>query len=239
MNAQDWRNAYSAAFGSMSAAESTAIDELTAAFNKYGDGDANKMAYIIATVKHETGNMRWMTELGNNCSKYEGRRDLGNTQTGMGCLYKGRGYVQITGFRNYTWATNQFGVDFVNNPELATQPEYAAKITVIGMMTGIFTGKGLSSYISSSSADFRNARRTVNGTDKADLIAGYAQKIIANYSESAISIDKKTGVIVVGLIVLVGVGYLYYTNQLPDLNQSLSEWWSSPSPSLGDNLTAW
>ena len=42
------------------------------------------------------------------------------------------------------------------------------------MNTGLFTTRKLSDYFSRS-IDFLNARRIVNGMDKAQLIAGYAQ----------------------------------------------------------------
>ncbi|MEM6698917.1 MAG: hypothetical protein AAF599_11005 [Bacteroidota bacterium] len=47
------------------------------------------------------------------------------------------------------------------------------------MMNGSFTRKKLSTYINSSNIDFINARRTVNGTDRASLIAGYANDLIS------------------------------------------------------------
>jgi hypothetical protein len=44
------------------------------------------------------------------------------------------------------------------------------------MRAGAFTGKKLSDYISASKCDYTNARRIINGVDRADLIAGYAAK---------------------------------------------------------------
>lgn len=45
------------------------------------------------------------------------------------------------------------------------------------MRAGWFTGKGLSLYINTKETDYKNARRIVNGTDKASHIAGIAQSI--------------------------------------------------------------
>jgi hypothetical protein len=45
----------------------------------------------------------------------------------------------------------------------------------IGMAEGWFTGKKLGNYITLDKSDFANARRIINGTDKASLIAGYAR----------------------------------------------------------------
>ncbi len=56
-----------------------------------------------------------------------------------------------------------------------TQPDLAVKALVIGMQRGSFTGRKLSDYINGSSVDFVNARRIVNGLDKASTIASSAQ----------------------------------------------------------------
>ncbi len=135
-------------------------------------------AYVLATAQHESGLGRWMTEIWGPTPAqrgYEGRRDLGNTQPGDGYRYRGRGYVQITGRANYSDWSRRLGMDLVGQPELTTRPDIAARILVIGMRDGTFTGRKLSDYINGSQTDFANARRTVNGTDRADLIASYAQ----------------------------------------------------------------
>jgi len=44
------------------------------------------------------------------------------------------------------------------------------------MMRGLFTGKKLNDYFNANTCDWLNARRIINGTDHAELIAGYAQK---------------------------------------------------------------
>jgi hypothetical protein len=62
-------------------------------------------------------------------------------------------------------------------PILRCSPDIAAKILVHGMEDGWFCGKKLADYLPEHAANrtqFQNARRIINGTDKADLIAGYA-----------------------------------------------------------------
>jgi putative chitinase len=64
---------------------------------------------------------------------YEGRsnpRDLGNTEPGDGWRFHGRGYFQYTGRNNYTEYSQKFGVDLVNNPDLAADPEMAAQLAI-------------------------------------------------------------------------------------------------------------
>ena len=136
-------------------------------------------AYILATAWHETGpassklHMTPREEIWGHTDaqkRYEGRTDLGNTQKGDGYKYRGRGYVQITGRRNYQKASDKVGSDLVNTPDLALNPKIAAVILVDGMVEGWFTGKKLADYSS-----YRDMRRIVNGTDKADQIASYAE----------------------------------------------------------------
>jgi predicted chitinase len=87
----------------------------------------------------------------------------------------GRGLVQITHHPNYSKLGLLIGVDLVKDPSKALELSTAVKILFVGMELGSFTGKSLSDYISDGRADYEGARRIVNGTDKAALIAGYAK----------------------------------------------------------------
>jgi hypothetical protein len=147
-----------------------------------GNTDRGKIAYILATAEHESHLGNLMTEIGDEDyfrHSYDppGRvaQALGNTERGDGSKYRGRGFVQITGRRNYSDWANRLGIDLVNQPEMATLPRIAAKILVIGMIKGTFTGKALGSFISGDTRDFVNARRVVNGLDRAEHIAQIAQ----------------------------------------------------------------
>lgn len=131
-------------------------------------------AYILGTAYHESDRFKTMEEYASGAA-YEGRQSLGNTQKGDGVRFKGRGFVQITGRRNYTDHSKRLGVDLVSNPALAARLDHATTILIDGMMLGTFTGRRLPDYVSVSQNDYVGARRVVNGTDRASLIAGYAK----------------------------------------------------------------
>jgi predicted chitinase len=146
-------------------------------------------AYAFATAYHETGGtMQPIKEIGSynyfmrrydkSGQKPAVARDLGNTEIGDGAKYAGRGYVQLTGRRNYAKASAELGIDLVRNPDRAMETEIAAQILRHGMSDGWFTGKQLSDYLPARGQalqdQFVKARRIINGTDRALLIAGYA-----------------------------------------------------------------
>lgn len=103
---------------------------------------------------------------------------LGNDQPGDGCRFAGRGYAQLTGRKNYQHASDKLGVDLVADPDKAMNPDIAAKIMRIGMTEGWFTGRGFSDYLPAKGPalrdQFASARRIINGSDRADDIAGFA-----------------------------------------------------------------
>jgi len=87
----------------------------------------------------------------------------------------GRGYVQLTWEENYARAGKILGCDLTTDPDAALQASVAADVIVAGMAEGWFTGKKMSTYLNGARKDYRNARRIVNGTDKAVEIAEIAE----------------------------------------------------------------
>lgn len=148
-------------------------------------------AYALATAYHETAStMKPIREYGGptyftRMYDVAGARSQmaianGNTCAGDGPKYCGRGYVQLTWKNNYARAGRECGVDLVANPDIAMRPDIAAKIMRQGMERGWFTGKGFADYLPRSGhadrSSFTNARRIINGTDRAAQIAEHALK---------------------------------------------------------------
>lgn len=163
--------------------------------------DLRWIAYYLATVKHECADT-WMPIDERGGDDYFNRRYgpgtkvgavLGNTQPGDGALFHGRGDIQCTGRRNYTLFAGLLKIDLVGNPDLAKVPLHAYQIACIGMANGLFTGKKLGDYLGATGIDWVNARRVVNGTDKAELIAGYARSFYVVLRDATAAADERVG----------------------------------------------
>jgi len=106
---------------------------LISALDSAGYTNKNERAMFLAQMAHESGNFRYDEEIWGPTSTqkgYEGRSDLGNNQPGDGYKYRGRGYIQLTGRANYRQYGKLLGVDLENNPDLAKDPNIAARIAL-------------------------------------------------------------------------------------------------------------
>lgn len=134
-------------------------------------GDDRWLAYAFATAHHETdrtfGPIR---EYGRGKGRSYGAPDA---ETGQ--IYYGRGLVQLTWKENYAKFSKLLKVDLVGNPDLALDLSYAVPVLFVGMRDGLFTGKKFGGYFSQTVEDWINARRIINGTDKAQTISDYAK----------------------------------------------------------------
>jgi predicted chitinase len=92
--------------------------------------------------------------------------------------YYGRGYVQLTWRNNYAKYSQILGVDLVEKPDLAMDNNIALFVLVHGFKTGTFTGRKITEFINTHQADFVNARRCINGRDRAHDIAQLAEKYL-------------------------------------------------------------
>lgn len=146
---------------------------------KYAANDDRWLAYALATTHHETDRtMQPIEEYGKGRGKKYGYRTKlsGKAYTDTANIFYGRGYVQLTWYENYAKAGAKLGYDFIKNPALVMRPDLSAAIMFEGMIAGWFTGKKFANYFIGTKSDWINARRIINGTDKANLIAAYAQK---------------------------------------------------------------
>jgi putative chitinase len=169
----------------------TEVDGCNAILKAMEGAPLSHAAYALATAFHETASaMQPIREYGGptyftRLYDVTGSRpklaiSMGNTCSGDGPKYCGRGLVQLTWKNNYKLAGDKIGADLVQNPDLAMRPDIAAKIMRLGMTEGWFTGRAFRHYLPSKGdadrAQFTAARRIINGTDRAALVADHAIK---------------------------------------------------------------
>ena len=117
------------------------------------------MAAFIAQIGHESGQLQYVREIWGPTAaqlRYEGRADLGNTVTGDGSRYRGRGLIQITGRANYAACGEALGIDLINHPELLEQPQYACLSAA-----WFWAMKGLNTL--ADAGEFNTVTRRING----------------------------------------------------------------------------
>ncbi|MCW0235292.1 MAG: hypothetical protein OJJ21_16960 [Ferrovibrio sp.] len=162
--------------GSLSQAQVNGLTTLIDAAGKYGVKDVRHLAYALATTFHETARtMQPIAEYGRGKGKKYGVKGK------YGQVAYGRGYVQLTWDENYERADKELGLggSLLKNFDLALRPDIAAAIMFKGMAEGWFTGRKLVHYFSAQSDDPVNARRIINGTDKARTISDYHAVFLA------------------------------------------------------------
>lgn len=89
--------------------------------------------------------------------------------------WHGRGYIQETWEFNYKKNELRTGIPFTKNPDLALVPEHAFNNMIYNLKNGDYTGRRLDYYINKNRKSYVYARYVVNGKDKRDLIASYAE----------------------------------------------------------------
>ena len=147
----------------------THLPHVLAGLRSYGLADRDMLLMALATIRAETEGFVPIDEMKSkfNTEKtpfdlYEpgtpiGKR-LGNTQAGDGALFKGRGFIQLTGRDNYTRIGTQMGVDLVAQPAQANQPRLAGQI-----LAQFLANKEDAIRAAAAADDLVQARKLVNG----------------------------------------------------------------------------
>ena len=184
------------------------VDGCTVILDAFAAQPLSFVAYALATAYHETNQTMqpvreayWLSDAAANRYFFrmydiQGQRPkvaraLGNIAAGDGARFPGMGYPQTTGRANYQRAKDKLGVDFIKDPKFMMVPRHAAAVMLRGMLEGWFTGKKLADYLplsrNASLAEFKQARRIINGTDKAADIAAEAVAFQAYLTDAGYS----------------------------------------------------
>jgi len=163
-------------------------------------------AYILATARWETNHTMKPVEEAYWLS------DAWRAKNLRYYPWHGRGYVQLTWQRNYIHAGKVLDRDLTTDPDAVMNPVVAAEILVAGSLDGWFTSHKLTDHIKDDKKDYKNARRVINGTDKADAIAKiadtYEAALIADGygTTSATNISNPFAAIIAAILALFGKG---------------------------------
>lgn len=112
------------------------------------------------------------------------RHNYAEPHARTGKSYFGRGHIQLTWYDNYDRMGDALNLPLAEQPELALVLDVSAAIACVGMLEGLFAKDGegkahnLPRYFNPTRDDPVGARRIVNGTDKAELIATYHRKFL-------------------------------------------------------------
>ncbi len=140
---------------------------VAAALEAEGLTDAVMLLAALGTIRAESEGFVPISELpsryntkpgGAPFSKYDGNKDLGNTQPEDGARFKGRGFVQLTGRYNYTHYSQRIGIDLLELPDRANAPEVAA-----ALLACFLADKAPAMRKALSRGDYAGARKLVNG----------------------------------------------------------------------------
>lgn len=112
------------------------VPALNAAMAHWGIDTPRRMAAFLAQIGHESGQLRYVKELGSD--QYLARYDtgtlavrLGNTPAadGDGQRYCGRGLIQVTGRNNYRACSMALFDDerLLAHPQMLEEPQWAAE----------------------------------------------------------------------------------------------------------------
>ena len=138
-----------------------------------------RVAAFIAQIGHESGQFRYVRELGSDqyLSKYDTgslAKRLGNTPEadGDGQKYRGRGLIQITGRANYIACGEALALDLINQPELLEKPQHACMSAA-----WFWASRGLNTM--ADAGQFDKITQRINGgqNDAADRQALYARAL--------------------------------------------------------------
>lgn len=173
------------------------VESIVDAAMDYRITDPAHVAYMLANAHHETGG--YMSPIKETV--YASHKDKNPSDAAViarldkawkaGQLswvktpywkdgWFGRGQIQLTHEKNYRKLGDVVGVDLVKNRNAMLDAKTSAKVTVVGMRDGLFTGKKLSdfSFPSALSAEpEKNPRRIINGVDGTDKKVADAFKI--------------------------------------------------------------
>lgn len=139
------------------------LPHLDYGMSQYDIDTPARQAAFLAQIGHESGGLKWLTELWGPTPaqrQYEPpadkARELGNTESGDGFRFRGRGLIQVTGRANYDAVGAALCLDCIRQPELLAEPEFAPLVAAWW-----WAQHGLNAL--ADAGDFEAITRRING----------------------------------------------------------------------------
>lgn len=158
--------------GRMNDKQVEGVNRIVDEWERRGLKDFRWLAYILATAKWETAHTMQPIREGGRESYLKSKPYY---------PWVGEGLVQVT------WEVNHRKFGATAPGQLMTWP-IALRAIFDGMIKGMFTSHKLADHFNATKTDWVNARRIVNGTDKANEIAAIAKQFYSAIVEAS---DKK------------------------------------------------
>lgn len=177
------------------------LNHLFDSWERFGDADKNRLAFILGTARRESMGTFEPVREAPRCGSDETCREqaigklLANRAAkaskpvranyalpdANGQRYYGRGFVQLTLRENYQKTGSKLGFDLVSAPDKVLDPDIAGEILIRSILEGWYgSRKPLSTYINRQKVDWINARNNVNpGSPNKPVTAAYAQDFVA------------------------------------------------------------
>ncbi len=146
-----------------------------------------QMAYVAATVHHETGatygTFKEQRQVATDTPRRKEVKRLQDRYWNTG--YYGRGPVQLTWKAEYEWAEKATGRPLLSDPDLLLRDlPLGYEVTIKTMTDPSINGKCMNDYLNENKTDYVDCRRVVNILDQAQKIAGYAEKFYQIFNAS-------------------------------------------------------
>lgn len=132
---------------------------------RFGIITSERIAMFLAQIGHESGSLRFVAEIWGPTAaqqRYEGRKDLGNTQPGDGERFRGRGLIQTTGRFNYGATAEGLRAYRADVPDFVAEPQALERLPWSALSAGWYwSSRGLNRL--ADAGDFEAITRRING----------------------------------------------------------------------------